>query len=174
MAHGKDAARDTRYGRRGGRWADGTPVDLALFEIDKARERGLADGTWPDDTPKGDRECTVKDCGRPVAEHSGPCRFCGRAPEHHADGDIELERAGRVRMARARHAAGLPLSDVDIEVLAASCQAPRCTNRATAEADMRGNAAAIGMGVDSIRVCHTHAEDLAGEALVRHPDCEVA
>lgn len=26
MSHGKDAARDLRYGRRGGRWAQSTPT----------------------------------------------------------------------------------------------------------------------------------------------------
>lgn len=119
MAHGKEAARDLRYGRRGGRWAQG-PVDAARAAIDSARERGLADGTWPDGTPKGDRQCTVRDCGRPLEEHSPPCRFCGRAPEHHAEGDLEVERAGRVRMAAARRAAGAALDETDLEVLADS------------------------------------------------------
>lgn len=173
MAHGKDAARDTRYGRRGGRWAEG-PVDAALGAIDAARTRGLADGTWPDGTPKGDRECTVRDCGRRVEDHQPPCRYCGRSPEHHADGDLELERAGRVRMARARHSAGEPLDELDLEVLSTCCQAPRCTNRSTIEADVRANPVAVEMGIDTIRVCHTHAEDLVGEALERHTDCEVA
>lgn len=117
MAHGADSARDLRYGRRGGRWAQG-PVGAALAAIDKARERGIANGTWPDGTPKGNRQCTVRDCGRPLEEHSPPCRFCGRPPEHHADGDLELERAGRARMARARHLAGQPLDPIDREVLA--------------------------------------------------------
>lgn len=120
MAHGKDAARDLRYGRRGGRWAAGTPIDQALQAIDNARERGLADGTWPDGTPKGDRQCTVRDCGRRLDDHQPPCRFCGRAPEHHADGDLELERAGRARMAAARRAARSVLDDTDREVLAES------------------------------------------------------
>ncbi len=173
MAHGKEAARDLRYGRRGGRWANATPVDAALAAIDSARERGLADGTWPDGTPKGDRQCTVRGCGRPLEEHSPPCRFCGRAPEHHAEGDLELERAGRVRMAKARHGSDQPLDEVDLEVLAACCQAPRCTEVGTVRADIRGTGVAEAKGIDSILVCHAHAEDLAGEPLIPH-DCEVA
>lgn len=110
------------HGRRGGRWAEG-PVDAALAAIDTARDRGLADGTWPDGAPKGDRDCSVAGCGRKVEDHQPPCKFCGRAPEHHADGDLELERAGRVRMARARHAAGQPLDELDRQVLAESAAA---------------------------------------------------
>lgn len=116
MSGGKDAARDLRYGRRGGRWASGDRADVVLTQIDDMRSRGLADGTWPDGTPRGDRDCTV--CKRRVVDHQPPCRFCGRPPEHHADGDLVAERAGRARMARARRLAGQPLDTVDLEVLA--------------------------------------------------------
>jgi len=84
MSHGKDAARDLRYGRRGGRWATGDQVDVALAAIANARAKGIADGTWPD------------------GKRLGECEFCGRLPEAHAPGDLELERAGRARMDAAR------------------------------------------------------------------------
>lgn len=53
MSHGKDAARDLRYGRRGGRWAPADLDDRSLAEI---REQHLAD------RPKGCR-----------------CRWCAEA-----------------------------------------------------------------------------------------------
>lgn len=118
MSHGKEAARDLRYGRRGGRWASGESVDVALAAIDKMRTKGLADGTWPDGTPKGDRECSA--CRRPLADHSPPCPWCGRAPEHHAPGDVDAEIAGRVRMARGREAAGVLLDHGDRMALKAA------------------------------------------------------
>lgn len=52
MAHGKQAARDLRYGRRGGRWAEGQPLDEAQADIDAMREKGIADGTWPGHEPE--------------------------------------------------------------------------------------------------------------------------
>lgn len=115
MSHGKQAARDTRYGRRGGRWAEGDRAEVALAEIEKARKKGRADGSWPDGTPKGDRKCKV--CGQPIETHGPPCDFCGRAPEHHAEGDLAAEKDGRRRMAAARQAAGRPLDEVDRRVL---------------------------------------------------------
>lgn len=77
-------------------------MGVALAAIDRARTKGTADGTWPDGTPKGDRPCRI--CEKPIDQHSPPCTFCGRAPEHHADGDLKLERAGRARMDAARAA----------------------------------------------------------------------
>lgn len=75
------------------------------------RRKGIADGTWPDGTPKGDRACGV--CGLPVGDHGDPCVWCGRSPEHHAPGDVDAEIAGRARMARAREAAGVLLDHWD-------------------------------------------------------------
>lgn len=118
MSHGKDAARDTRYGRRGGGWANEERVDVALTAIANARTKGIAGGTWPDGTPQGDRECGV--CTLPIGEHSPPCPWCGRAPEHHAPGDVEVELAGKVRMARAREAAGRLLNHDDRMALKAA------------------------------------------------------
>ena len=80
---------DKRYGRRGGRFTSGDRVDVALAAIDKARTKGLADGTWPTGTREQE------------------CEFCGRSPEAHAPGDMEIERAGRARMDAARAAAGV-------------------------------------------------------------------
>ena len=52
MSHGKHAARDLRYGRRGGRWAEGEPVGQALADLDSLREQGIAAGTWPGAEPE--------------------------------------------------------------------------------------------------------------------------
>lgn len=93
------SARDVRYGRRGGRWADASAgkVAAALAEIDEARTRArrldrsdpLADGAkrWPD----------------PHTHISRPV------------GDDEWE--GRARMAAARESAGLDLNDIDRQAL---------------------------------------------------------
>lgn len=116
MAHGKEAARDLRYGRRGGRWANNTPVDAALAAIDMARSRGLSSGTWPDGVAHGKTPCKI--CGRAYVDHLPACPLCGRAPEHHGPGDLELERTGRARMAAARRAVGQSLDDIDRQVLA--------------------------------------------------------
>lgn len=99
MSQGKAAARDLRYGRRGGSWAEGDAVGIALNDIARAREKGLADGSWPSGT------------------RAGLCEFCGRTPEAHVGDDLELERAGRARMADARRFAGVPLDDLDRRVL---------------------------------------------------------
>lgn len=116
MSGGKQAARDARWGRRGGGWVEGDAIDVALAAIDDARTRGLAAGTWPDGTPKGDRECRV--CAKPIGIHGSPCEFCGRPPEHHAVGDLAAEIAGKARMAAARLGAGLPLDDIDRRAMA--------------------------------------------------------
>lgn len=116
MAHGKAAARDILYGCRGGRWAATSDrADAVLAYLDTARSRGLADGTWPDGTPKGLAPCRV--CGLPRRDHQPPCRWCGRAPEHHQPGDVEAEVEGWARMARARVKAQVPLTDLDREAL---------------------------------------------------------
>lgn len=104
--------------RPDGSWANDQTADSALAAIEKMRRKGIADGTWPDGTPKGDRSCTV--CGLPICEHSAPCPWCRRAPEHHAPGDVEVELAGKVRMARAREAAGRLLNHDDRMALKAA------------------------------------------------------
>lgn len=40
-------ARDIRYGRRGGRWANADKIGAALAQIQETRLQGLRDGTWP-------------------------------------------------------------------------------------------------------------------------------
>lgn len=64
-----------------------------------------------------DRDCTTAGCGRKVSAHGAPCPLCGRAPEHHADGDVAIEWEGRARVAAARRAAGSPLDALDMEAL---------------------------------------------------------
>ena len=71
-------------------------------------------GQWVD---AKDRECREPGCKLLVADHLAPCRACGRAPEHHAEGDEALEWEGKARMAVARGRAGRPLTHADHEAL---------------------------------------------------------
>jgi hypothetical protein len=61
MAHGKHAARDLRYGRRGGRWAEGQPVNDSLADLAKLREQGIADGSWPGSEHGAEQELSLFD-----------------------------------------------------------------------------------------------------------------
>ena len=93
MSTGKAAARDIRYGRRGGRWADegSTRADDALASIAAMREKTIAaherdpkkNPPWPS---------LVDDVREPKTDE---------------------EWAGRARMARARQAAGVHLDHLD-------------------------------------------------------------
>ena len=101
MTTGREAARDLRYGRRAGRWGNewtGRVAELlAALDRDRTRAREL-DRTDP--LPDGSK----------------------RWPDRH---DFEARNRpttreqwqGLARMAKARHAAGLPLSDLDAEAL---------------------------------------------------------
>lgn len=97
MSTGKAAARDTRYGRRGGGWAEeGAGSDL-VSELDAVRRRAVEahrknpskNPPWPD----------TYDAGNDRGPHS----------------DAEWE--GAARMAWARKRAGVPLNRVDREAL---------------------------------------------------------
>lgn len=99
MAHGRDAARDTRHGRRGGRWAPDAPKPVK---------------------PRADVEPFVcPTCGRPsarrntvpIASHCGT-PYCTAMNEW---GDEQW--AGRARMAKARQAARKILDPLDREAL---------------------------------------------------------
>lgn len=58
--------------------------------------------------------CKVEGCGLSYSLHTkGPCPWCGAPVEHHTPERTEQCRAGKARMARAREAAGLPLTDID-------------------------------------------------------------
>lgn len=105
MSGGRDAARDLIYGRRGGRWAPASTA--AAWDGSRMNDMG---------EEYGDREC--RDCGRPYREHVNRCRLCGRDELHHAEGDLDGEVQARARMATARRAAGLPLSELDEWALA--------------------------------------------------------
>lgn len=91
MTAGRAAARDLRYGRRGGRWAEGTGSLEALEEIAALRARTIdAHRRDPKKNP-------------PWPSHDVE----DRAPK------TAEEWQGRARMARARQAAGVPLDHVD-------------------------------------------------------------
>jgi len=65
--------------------------------------------------PAGDQACKV--CSLRYSEHTGhTCAICGQAVEHHgADlpGDFQACIEGQARMAKARHRAGVELSEID-------------------------------------------------------------
>lgn len=98
MSAGKAAARDTRYGRRGGGWAEpgtGTGSDL-VSELDHIRTRAIEahrrnpgkNPPWPDTYATSDR---------------GP--------------KTDAEWEGRARMARARNHVGALLDSIDRQAL---------------------------------------------------------
>lgn len=81
-----------RYGRQGGGWTESTGrVSDALAAIDRLRQQGKKDGTWP--------------------ELSAGAQFRPK------EGDEGYNWAGAARMARARLEAGVPLTDIDHEAL---------------------------------------------------------
>lgn len=103
MAHGRDSARDIKYGRRGGGWLPSTP----------ARE----DKPGAVNTDLVDRKCTV--CGRRYrARPKDETVHCG-AKHCEAMATWTAEQwEGRARMARARQAVrGVVLDLVDREAL---------------------------------------------------------
>ena len=117
MAHGKDAARDLVWGRQGGRWAD-LGADHLLDELRSAKEGHLRAHA---ETPCDQRRI---DNGK-----SPICPLC------HPDLHARLEGPGAdvcpdedlARMADARHAAGLDLSDLERAALEAFPQPARLT-----------------------------------------------
>ena len=113
------AARDLRYGRRGGRWADRGTGQL-LAELRLLRNRARAAGEWPEPVdharlfhPDTIAAARAHDRDCPVARHRKGER-CTAVVDR---ADLAEVWAGRARMARARHAAGRPLSLVDLEAL---------------------------------------------------------
>lgn len=100
MSGGSAAARDLVYGRRGGRWAPSTAAPRSAKPA-------------PD---KSAQECKV--CGARYDVHVDPCPLCGRDTLHHDEHDLENEVQARARMATARQAAGLELSELDEWALA--------------------------------------------------------
>lgn len=112
MSHGKDAARDLRYGRRGGRWAD----DGTGYLLDELAAHREAHQRRHDDEP-----C---DQGHIDKGRAPYCPWCH--PELHdtaLDGpgavrpDTDDGWVGRARMAAAKHAAGGTLTDLEAEAL---------------------------------------------------------
>jgi hypothetical protein len=61
-------------------------------------------------------ECTT--CGRLKIDHrAGPCPYCFGPLDHHGPGMLDACREGKARMASARVAAGVPLTDSDRRAL---------------------------------------------------------
>jgi hypothetical protein len=113
-----DAARDLRYGRRGGRWAT-TGAGQLLAELRLLRNRLRAAGEWPD--PIDTARLFHPDTIAAVRAHDRHCAGKHRRGETCTaqvdPDDLAALWAGRARMARARRAAGQPLNDVDHEAL---------------------------------------------------------
>lgn len=101
MAHGREAARDLRYGRQGGRWLPpGVTPGTAVADLDRLRRRHRAAHRenpeavkpWPDAS-------SAPDLGNPDNA------ACGMTWE------------GLARMAHARWAAGAELTAHDLEAI---------------------------------------------------------
>lgn len=115
------SARDLRYGRRGGAWAD-TETGRLAADVSHALDRWRADGGQMPDrsrlfhpetiaTTRAHQRATAGACPAKT-DRAEPCA-CRPDPD-----DLAEVWAGRARMARARKAAGAPLDDIDREALA--------------------------------------------------------
>lgn len=74
--------------------------------------------------PRRERDEPCRQCGLNIADHR-PCRWCNGWVSHHADGDVDLEIAGAARMAAARQADGLPITDLAQHALTMVAEADR-------------------------------------------------
>jgi hypothetical protein len=97
MSHGREAARDLRYGRRGGRWADSGSGHL-LEELADAKAAHRCD------TPKAAASCAL--CTPGLNDQT----LVPRPTD-------ETGWRAAARMAHARAAAGAPVSDLDREAM---------------------------------------------------------
>lgn len=112
------AARDLRYGRRGGRWASRGAGQL-LAELRLLRNRLQAAGEWPDpvDLPRLFHPDTIATTRAHNRDCAGKHRKGDSCPAVADPADLAQVWAGRARMARARQAASQPLTVVDLEAL---------------------------------------------------------
>jgi hypothetical protein len=105
-------ARDIRYGRRGGRWVD---EPRRLVPIDDTEGERVAVVLDPevlfDPATIAAQRAHDRQCHKDHAD-GAPC-----PPDIDPD-DLAAVRAGRARMARARQAAGQPLTSLDRVALA--------------------------------------------------------
>jgi hypothetical protein len=109
---------DLRYGRRGGRWASPDAGHHAQAITDAMTAGGGA-GERPRVELDPERLFHPETIARARA-HDRSCRH-GRndpCPAEPDPADLAAIWAGRARMARARRAAGAPLSDLDRQALA--------------------------------------------------------
>jgi len=114
------SARDLRYGRRGGRWAETGTGNLSA-DVSKALKLWRADGGvmpdrsnlfHPDTIARSRAHTETPTCPANDPKEPEPCT-CQPDPA-----DLTSVWHGRYRMARARRAAGQPLDDLDIEAIA--------------------------------------------------------
>lgn len=114
-----NAARDLRYGRRAGRWASQGAGQL-LAELRLLRNRMKASGRWPE-TVDLTRLFHPDTIGRSRA-HDRDCKVSRHRKDQPCTAvadpaDVAALWDGRAHMARARQAAGQPLTVIDLQAL---------------------------------------------------------
>lgn len=104
------SARDLRYGRRGGGWAEGPPRALPDGWTPPAARDHRAQ-FHPDNIARDRAHANTPSCPANDRNQPEPCT-CQPDPD-----DLAAVWAGRARMAAARKAAGKPLDDIDRQAL---------------------------------------------------------
>jgi hypothetical protein len=113
-----NAARDLRYGRRGGRWADRGAGQL-VDELRALRRQLEAAGEWPEPVDFGrlfhpETIAAARAHERSCSSKHSKGEDC---PARVDPDDLAALWAGQARMARARRAAGQLLNAIDVEAL---------------------------------------------------------
>lgn len=121
-----NAARDLRYGRRAGRWANNGAGKL-LAELRLLRNRLKTTGDWPQpvDLTRLFHPDTIATARAHDHHCTGRHRKDEACPAKADPEDLDAIWAGRARMALARHAAGQPLSMLDLEAIRRSRRSDR-------------------------------------------------
>jgi hypothetical protein len=115
------AARDIRYGRRGGGWVDHRPSQrLAELRVIQANAKAAGRSPAPVDRARLFHPDTIAAARAHHRDCRGPHRTGEPCPAQPGPVELAEIRAGRARTAAARRAAGVPLDALDVEALGRS------------------------------------------------------